>query len=270
MPPRAWEELVARANATAKQPVILIHGLWLQARAWDTWVEDFEANGYVAVAPAWPSDQGGEARAETIGNVAAHFSCIAEALTSRPAIVGHSFGGLIAEILAGRGLSAATVAIAPAPFRGVLPLPISALRAAWPVLHNTGAASRRTALTPAQFRYAFANAVEPSESQALYAAQAVPAPGRPIFQAAAANLNPWTEARVDTAAINRGPMLIVAGEQDHTVPPAIARAAYQLQKRNRHAVSEYLEFPRRGHSLTIDAGWREVADAARCFVQRFV
>lgn len=263
------EEMVARVNAAAKQPVMFIHGLWLTSRSWDAWAEVFESAGYVAMKPSWPSDEGGEPREETIGHVAQHYARLAGALCSRPAIVGHSFGGLIAQILAGRGLSAATVAIAPAPFRGVTPLPISALRSAWPVLRSLANAGRRTALTAAQFRYAFANAVSPSESQALFEAQAAPAPGRPIFQAAAANLNPWTEARVDTRASHRGPLLIVAGEQDHTVPPAVVRAAFQRQRSNRDAVSEYLQIPGRGHSLTIDTGWREVAEAALAFIQRF-
>jgi pimeloyl-ACP methyl ester carboxylesterase len=264
------EAAVARVNAAAKQPVMFIHGLWLAARSWDAWAGVFERAGYVALKPPWPSDEGGDAGAETVGRVVQHYARLAEALSSRPAIVGHSFGGLIAQILAGRGLSAATVAIAPAPFRGVIPLPISALRSAWPVLHSPANAGRKTPLTAAQFRYAFGNAVGAAESQALFEEQAVPAPGRPLFQAAAANLNPWTEARVDAQAGHRGPLLIVAGERDHTVPPIVVRAAFERQKANRHAVSEYLQMPGRGHSLTIDSGWREVADTALTFIQRFV
>ena len=264
------DQAIARVNAAAKQPVMFIHGLWLTSRSWDAWAEIFESAGYVAMKPAWPSDEGGDPGAETIGHVVQHFARLAEALCSRPAIIGHSFGGLIAQILAGRGLSAATVAISPAPFRGVTPLPISALRAAWPVLRNPANAGRRAALTAAQFGYAFANAVSPSESQALFAAQAAPAPSRPIFQAATANLNPWTEAKVDTRALNRGPLLIVAGEQDHTVPSVVAKAAFERQRRNREAVSEYQQMPARGHSLTIDNGWREVAETALTFIQRFV
>lgn len=264
------EAAVARVNASAKQPVMFIHGLWLASRSWDGWAEVFEAAGYVALTPPWPSDAGEDAGPETIGRVVRSYARLAEALCSRPAIVGHSFGGLIAQILAGQGLSAATVAISPAPFRGVLPLPVSALRSAWPVLSRPAHAGRRTALTEAQFRYAFANAVSPAESQALYAAQAVPAPGRPIFQAAAANLNPWTEARVETRGPTRGPLLMVAAERDHTVPPVVVRAAFARQRSNRHAISEYLQIPGRGHALTIDSGWREVADTALTFIQRFV
>jgi non-heme chloroperoxidase len=264
------EEAVARVNASAKQPVMFIHGLWLTPRSWDRWAEVFERVGYAALQPPWPSDEAGTSGAETIGAVVRRYAGLAEALCSRPAIVGHSFGGLIAQILAGQGLSAATVAISPAPFRGVTPLPISALRSAWPVLSRPARAGRRTALTAAQFRYAFGNAVSPAESQSLFETEASPAPGRPIFQAAAANLNPWTEARVETRATHRGPLLIMAGDRDHTVPPVVAHAAFERQRSNRDAVTEYLQLPDRGHALTIDSGWREVADAALTFVQRFV
>jgi non-heme chloroperoxidase len=262
-------DAISRTNHSAKQPVIFIHGLWLKPNSWDRWAEVFEAAGYAALAPGWPVEAGGALAPETIGEVAAHFSRIAEALDRRPAIVGHSFGGLIAQILAGRGLSAATVAIDPAPFRGVLPLPFSALRSGWPVLRNPANSGRDVALSPEQFRYAFGNAVPESESEALYGAYQAPAPGRPIFQAAAANLNPWTEARVDTDAAQRGPLLVMSGERDHTVPPAVARAAYDSQKRNPNAVTEFVEMPGRGHSLMIDGGWREVADTALTFVERF-
>ncbi len=263
-------EAIDRANTSQRQPVVFIHGLWLKPSSWDRWVKLFEAGGYAALAPGWPAEMGGAAAPETIGAVAAHFARIAAALESRPALIGHSFGGLIAQILAGRGLSAATVAIDPAPFRGVLPLPVSALRAAWPVLHNPVNANRQVSLTPDQFRYAFANSVSEEESEALYQAYQSPAPGRPIFQAAAANLNPWTEARVDTESAERGPLLLISGELDHTVPPPVARAAYERQRRNPHAVTDFVQLTGRGHSLTIDSDWREVADTALSFVKRFV
>ncbi|BAM86791.1 conserved hypothetical protein [Bradyrhizobium oligotrophicum S58] len=264
------DDATGEANASQRPAVVFIHGLWLKPSSWDRWVELFNAAGYAALAPGWPAEIGGAAAPETIGEVVAHFSRIAAALDRRPALIGHSFGGLIAQILAGRGLSAATVAIDPAPFRGVLPLPVSALRSAWPVLHNPANATRNVSLTPDQFRYAFANAVPETESADLYDAYQAPAPGRPIFQAAAANLNPWTEARVDNEAAERGPLLIISGEHDHTVPPSVARAAYERHKRNPHAVTEFAQFPQRGHSLTIDSGWREVAETALKFVQRFV
>src|SRR3989449_5847862 len=189
-------------------------------------------------------------------------------LKKKPAVIGHSFGGLLVQMVAGRGLAAATVAIDPAPFRGVLPLPFSALKSASPVLANPANINRAVPLTYEQFRYGFANAVSEDEAKELYKTFAVPASGAPLFQAATANLNPWTEAKVDTKNAERGPLLIISGEKDHTVPWAIAKASYRKQLRN-DALTEIVEMPGRGHSLTIDHGWREVADTVLGFVQRF-
>jgi pimeloyl-ACP methyl ester carboxylesterase len=189
-------------------------------------------------------------------------------LTNKPAVIGHSFGGLLAQIIAGRGLAAATVAIDPAPFRGVLPLPISALRSSAPVLSNPANRNRAVPLTFEQFRFAFANAVSEDEAKNLYDTFAVPASGEPIFQAASANLNPWTEAKANTKNPDRGPLLIISGEKDNTVPWAIANASYKRQKRN-DSVTEIIEIPNRGHALTIDDGWGEVANTALEFVRRF-
>jgi non-heme chloroperoxidase len=183
-------------------------------------------------------------------------------------VVGHSFGGLLAQIVAGRGLAAVSVAIDPAPFRGVLPLPISALKSASPVLGNPANRNRAVPLTYDQFLYAFANAVSEDEAKELYETFAVPAAGAPLFQAATANLNPWTEAKVDTKNPDRGPLLIIDGEKDHTVPWAIANASYKKQKRNK-GVTEIVKIANRGHSLTIDSGWREVAETTLTFVKKF-
>jgi non-heme chloroperoxidase len=204
-----------------------------------------------------------------VGQVAHHFADVIGRLERKPAVIGHSFGGLLAQIIAGRGLSAATVAIDPAPFRGVLPLPISALRSSSPVLGNPANRNRAVPLTYEQFRYAFANAVSDDEAKELYETYAVPASGTPIFQAAAANLNPWTEAKVDSKNPDRGPLLFISGQKDHTVPWAVTNASYKKQKRN-DGVTEITEVPNRGHALTIDSGWREVADIALDFVQRFL
>ncbi|WP_333782990.1 alpha/beta hydrolase [Nostoc sp. 'Peltigera membranacea cyanobiont' 232] len=190
-------------------------------------------------------------------------------MNKKPAIIGHSFGGLLVQILAGRGLSSATVAIDPAPFRGVLPLPFSALKSAWPVLGNPANRNRAIPLTYEQFRFSFANAVSEEEAKELYETFSVPASGVPLFQAATANLNPWTEAKVDTKNPERGPLLIVSGEKDNTVPWEIANASFQQQQHN-SGVTEIVEIPNRGHALTIDSGWREVADTSLAFVQRFV
>ena len=270
-------EQVERANASGLQPVVFVHGLWLLANSWNRWAELFEAAGYAALTPGWPDDPETVADAKarpmafagkTVGRVADHVEQIVRRLDRQPVIVGHSFGGLLAQILAGRGLSAATVAVDPAPFRGVLPLPVSALKSAFPVLSNPANWSRAVPLTFEQFRYGFANAVSENEAQDLYSTYAVPAPGAPLFQAAFANLNPWTEAKVDTLNPERGPLLIISGEKDHTVPWAIANASFKRERRN-PGVTEIVEMPNRGHALTIDSGWREVADTALAFVQRF-
>ena len=271
-------EQVKRANATKLRPVVFVHGLWLLPSSWDRWATVFEEAGFIALAPGWPDDpetvEEANARPEvlahkSVGQVADHFGEIIGGLKKKPAIVGHSFGGLLAQILAGRGLSAVTVAIDPAPFRGVLPLPLSALKSAFPVLHNPANRNRAIPLTFDQFRFGFANAVSEKEAKELYKTYAVPAPGKPLFQAATANFNPWTEAKVDSLNPDRGPLLIVSGEKDNTVPWAVANASFKRQKRNK-AVTEIVEMPGRGHALTIDSGWREVADTALAFVKRFI
>jgi non-heme chloroperoxidase len=269
---------VARANQDGRQPVVFVHGLWLLPSSWDRWAALFEEAGYVALAPGWPDDPDTveEAAAhpevfahKTVGQVADHFDEVIRGLKKKPAVIGHSFGGLLAQIIAGRGLSAATVAIEPAPFRGVLPLPFSALKSAWPVLGNPANRNRAIPLTYDQFRYGFANAVGEDEAKSLYATYAVPASGIPLFQAATANLNPWTEAKVDVEREDRGPLLIMSGERDNTVPRAISHAAYEQQRRN-PGITEFTEAPNRGHSIVIDGGWREVAQNAVDFVKRFV
>jgi non-heme chloroperoxidase len=269
---------IEAANASGRTPVVFVHGLWLLPNSWDRWQTFFQEAGYATLAPGWPDDPETVAEAKanpevlagkSIKDVANHFDAVIRMLDERSAVIGHSFGGLLAQMLAGRGLSAATVAIDPAPFRGVLPLPISALRAAWPVLGNPFNRGRAVPLTYDQFRYAFANAVSEDEAKDLYASFAVPTPGKPLFQAAGANLNPWTEARVDTRNAKRGPLLILDGEHDNTVPWSIANASFKRQRRNEAAVTEIQKIPGRGHALTIDSGWREVAEVALAFVRRF-
>jgi pimeloyl-ACP methyl ester carboxylesterase len=269
---------VDRANGTGLQPIVFVHGLWLLPSSWDRWAALFEEAGFTALTPGWPDDPATVAEAnarpevladKTVGQVADHTEQIIRTLKTKPAIIGHSFGGLLAQILAGRGCSVATVAVDPAPFRGVLPLPISALRSAFPVLANPANRHRAVPLTYEQFRYAFANAVSEEEAKQLYETHAVPAPGAPLFQAATANLNPWTEVKVDTENPDRGPLLIISGEKDHTVPWAIANASFHQQQKN-PGVTEIVEIPNRGHALTIDSGWKEVATTALTFVRRFV
>jgi non-heme chloroperoxidase len=269
---------VEQANANRRTPVVFIHGLWLLPSSWDRWAAVFEEAGYAPVTPVWPDDPDTveQARAnpavlakKTLAQIADHTADVIGALTKKPAVMGHSTGGLLAQIIAGRGLSAATVAIDPGPFRGVLPLPISALKSAGPVLKNPLNKGRAVTLTLDQFKYGWANALSDEEAKELYETYHVAAPGVALMQMANANLNPWTEAKADTKNPDRGPLLIIDGEKDHTVPWAIANASFKRQQRN-EGVTEIKMIPNRGHSLTIDSGWREVADTALAFVKRFV
>jgi pimeloyl-ACP methyl ester carboxylesterase len=267
---------VASANASGAQPVVFVHGLWLLPSSWDRWRTHFEDRGYTTLAPDWPDDPATleQARAnpevfagKTVGMVTDHLSELIARLDRKPVVIGHSFGGLFAQKLAGMGLAVASVAIDPAPTRGVLPLPFSTLRASMPVLGNPLNRGRAVLLTFEQFRYGFANAVPEAEARELYDTFHVPAPGRPLFQAATANLNPRTEASADARNPERGPMLVISGGSDHIVPWALSNGAYKRQKKNAHP-TEIVEIEGRGHSLVIDSGWAEVADAALDFLGR--
>jgi non-heme chloroperoxidase len=269
---------IEQANASGNTPVVFIHGLWLLPSSWDRWAEVFEEAGYAPLKPTWPDDPRTveEARAnpdvfakKTLGMIADHTEEVISRLDRKPAVLGHSTGGLLCQIIADRGLSAATVAIDPGPFRGVLPLPLSALRSAKPVLQNPLNRSKAITLTFEQFKYGWANALDEEEATGLYETFHVAAPGVALMQMANANLNPFTEAKLDPKNPNRGPLLIIDGEKDHTVPWAIANASYKKQSRN-EAVTEIEKIPNRGHSLTIDSGWREVCDRSLAFVKRFV
>jgi pimeloyl-ACP methyl ester carboxylesterase len=268
---------VKRANATHTTPVVFVHGLWLLPSSWDRWVTLFEQAGYAPLTPGWPDDPETVAEAREhpdvfagkgISEIADYQEAIIRRLDRKPVIIGHSFGGLLTMILAGRGLARASVAISPAPFRGVLPLPFAALRSASVALRNPANWNRAVPLTYEQFRYSFANEVGEDEAKELYLGYSVPGAGEPLFQAASANLNPWTAAKVNTTNPDRGPMLIVSADSDQTVPWAIANAAYNKQRRN-SGVTEIVKMAGRGHSLTIDAGWREVAEKALDFIKRF-
>jgi non-heme chloroperoxidase len=268
---------IEAANASGNTPVVFIHGLWLLPSSWAGWADFFTQAGYAPLTPDWPDDPETieVARAEpevlarkTLDQIAGHTTEITRALDRKPAVMGHSTGGLLAQMLAGRGLSAATVAIDPGVFRGVLPLPLSVLRGVGPFLVDPRTRGRALTLTFDQFRYSWANALDEQEAKELYDAFHVAGSGIALVQMGNANLNPWTEARVDTKNPHRGPLLIIEGEKDHTVPWAIANAAYKLQRRN-PAVTEIVKIPNRGHSLTIDHGWREVAQTALDFVKRF-
>jgi non-heme chloroperoxidase len=269
---------IEAANASLTTPVVFIHGLWLLPSSWANWADFFKQAGYAPLTPDWPDDPQTveEARAnpdvfarKTLEQSAEHTTEIIDALDEKPAVMGHSTGGLLAQMLAGRGLSAATVAIDPGVFRGVLPLPASALKVAGPFLVNPLTRGRAITLTFDQFKYGWANALDEKEAKELYDTFHVAGSGISLAQMGDANLNPWTEAKVNTTNPDRGPLLIIEGEKDHTVPWAIANAAYKRQKGNA-AVTEIVKIPNRGHSLTIDHGWREVAQTALAFVKRFV
>ena len=263
------------ANKSGRQPVVFVHGLWLLSSSWDRWRRLFGDNGYSTIAPGWPDDPETVTEAREHPEVFAHkmvqavtdhyLEAIAK-LNAKPAVVGHSFGGLIAQKIAGEGVSAATVSIDPAPGRGVLPLPASALKSGSPVLGNPANARRSVTLTFEEFTYGWANALDEAEARQLYDEYHVAASGVPIFQAAVANLNPFSETKVRFKAEDRGPILIISGEKDHTVPYAIAHAAYKKHSKN-DSVTEFAEMPNRGHSLTIDHGWHEVAQTALDFIR---
>jgi pimeloyl-ACP methyl ester carboxylesterase len=259
---------------TEKIPVVFIHGLWLAAESWAHWIELFAARGYEPVAPTWPGEGADVAASRAnpegaagfgIEAVTTHFADFIADLPSKPIIVGHSFGGMIAEKLLGKNLGRAGVAIDAAQIKGVLPLPLSSLKSTLPVFKNFANEKRAVSLTADQFRYSFGNAVSPEESEALFERWTIPSPGKPLFEAASANFSAHSPAKVDTGNEDRGPLLLIMGGKDHTVPEAITKATLK-QYRHSTAVTELVEFPDRGHSLTIDSGWREVADSVLSWI----
>ncbi|WP_445159853.1 alpha/beta hydrolase [Mycobacterium sp. Dal123C01] len=275
----AWEEAeIERANASGLTPVVFVHGLWLLSSSWQRWRDLFEANGYTTIAPGWPDDPATVTEAfdhpevfahKKVQAVTDHYLDAIKRLAKKPAVVGHSFGGLIAQKIAGSGASVATVSIDNAPFRGILPLPISSLKSSFPVLSNPTNYGKAVALTFDQFKYGWANNLDEAEARELHETFHVPAPGLPLFQAAVSNFNPASETRVDSKNPDRGPLLIIAGENDHTIPLAITEATFKLQSKHNPGVTEIERIAGRGHSLVIDSGWKEVADVAVTFIQRF-
>jgi len=256
------------ASPSAKHPVVFVHGLWLHAESWNNWIEFFREHGYDASAVSWPGDS--ETTEATrrkpdavagygVGEIADHIAGQIKLLNQKPILIGHSFGGLLVQNLLGRNLAAAAVAIDPAPIKGVPELPLSALKSSFPVLGNPFNFKRAISLTEPQFRFGFTNAVPEQEAKELYAKYAMPAPGRPLFQAATATFNPNSATKVNLANKTRGPLLLISGAEDHTVPPVLVKSALKAY-RHSSAVTEFKEFAGRGHSLTIDSGWRELAD----------
>jgi non-heme chloroperoxidase len=261
--------------AAAGTPVVFVHGLWLHADSWGAWMDLFRENGYAPTAPGWPGD--GATVEETrshpervaghgVDDVVAHYASAIAGLESKPIVIGHSFGGLIAQRLLGQDAAAAAVAIDPAPIKGVLSLPLSALRVASIALRSPANKRRAVALTSKQFRYGFGNAVSASESDALFERWTIPSPGRPLFEAGLANFTPSSPTKVNTANPTRGPLLLTSGGADHTVPPSIVRGTLKLY-RSSPAITELREFPGKGHSLALDSGWREVADVVLAWLK---
>ncbi len=250
-------------------PVVFVHGLWLHASSWNPWVELFGERGYAPVAPGWPGEPASveEARANPgavagrgIADVVTHYADVIAGLPAKPVVVGHSFGGLIAQRLLGEGRAAAAVAIDPAPPKGVVLLPASALRVASIALRNPLNRGRAVSLSSAQFRYGFGNALPVDESSALYERWAIPSPAKPLFEAAFTNLSPRSPAKLATGDAGRGPLLVTGGGRDHTVPAVVSKATVKLYRKS-PAVTDYREFPDRGHSLTVDSGWTDVAES---------
>ncbi len=251
-------------------PVVFIHGLWIHSTAWAPWIALFTEHGYQPSAPGWPGDadtvEATRANADHLDDVGIeqichHYADYIDTLDTKPIVIGHSFGGLIAQELLANNLATAAVAIDPAPIKGVKKLPFSQLRSGFPVLHNPANKRRTVSLTAKQFRYSFGNAISEEESNALHQAWTIPGPGRPLFEDATANFTRNSPARVDTHTAVRGPLLLMSGTEDHTVPKAVTLEVLGMYADNPSSTTEYREFEGRGHSLTIDNGWRTVADA---------
>lgn len=261
--------------AAAGTPVVFVHGLWLHADSWGPWVDLFREAGYAPTAPGWPGDSStveetrehaDDVAGHGIDEVVQHYAGITGGLGAKPIVIGHSFGGLIAQRLLGQDLAAAAVGLDAAPVKGVLYLPPSALRVAFVALRSPLNRNRAVALTRRQFRYGFGNAIPAEESDQLYDRWTIPSPGKPLFEAAFANFSPGSPAKVDSGNATRGPLLLTAGGKDHTVPMAITKSTLKLYRKS-SAVTDYKEFPDRGHSLGIDHGWREVADSVLAWLR---
>ncbi|SKC46403.1 alpha/beta hydrolase [Krasilnikoviella flava] len=267
--------------STARRAVVFVHGLWLHADSWTPWMDRFAESGYDPHNPGWPGDSATVAEAREnpdraggvgLDEVVAHYADVldglhVEGLDPRPVVVGHSFGGLVVQRLLTEGHAAAAVAIDPAPMRGNILLPPSSLRVAAVALRNPASFRGTVALTPEEFRYGFANELSDDEAAALYDQWTIPSPGRPLFEDAAANLLPGSPARVDTHDADRGPLLFIGGGMDHTAPASLTRTSARIYRKHSGAVTDLVEFPDRGHSLTIDHGWTEVADAALAWLK---
>lgn len=256
------------SSEASTPPIVLIHGLWLTPRSWEGWKERFESRGHRVLAPAWPRMLGEveDIRRDPsplndlgVGEITDHYAEVMRGLDRPPIIIGHSFGGLVTELLLDRGLGAAGVALSPAPVKGVLRLPLAQLRSAFPALKSPANRKRTVELTPKQFHYAFTNTMSDADAQAAYERYHVPGPGRVLFQAAFANFNPNAPTKVDFRNADRAPLLVVGNDRDHTVPAPVSKEAAKRLGRS-GATVEYKEFAGRPHFTGIAPGWEEVAD----------
>ncbi len=250
----------------AKKTIVFIHGLWLHTTSWHPWMDFFNEKGYQTMNPAWPGDSISVALCRVnpqaianrgVAEVADSYAKVIADLPEAPIVIGHSFGGLIAQIILGRGIASAGIALDPAPMKGVWQLPLSALKASLPVLGNPFNLKKAVSLTFNQFKYGFANAIPEEQARELYDLWTIPAPGRPLFQAALATFA-GKETKVDTGNATRGPLLITGGEKDHIAPPILGKAS--AKKYNSSVITEFKLFENRGHSLASDHGWKEVAE----------
>jgi pimeloyl-ACP methyl ester carboxylesterase len=257
-------------------PVVFIHGLWIHSAAWQPWINLYRSAGYDPTAPGWPGDSdtveltrknAAAVAGKGLDDITNGYLDVIRDLPAKPIVIGHSFGGLIAQKLLSGGVAAAAIAIDPGQIKGVKPLPFAQIRSGLPVLSRPGNSKRAVALTRKQFRYGFGNALSASESSDLFDRWAIPGPGKPLFEASAANFKKSSPAAVDTRRRDRGPLLIIAGGEDHTVPEVVAHAAYNLYSGS-GAVTDYHVFADRGHSLVLDHGWREVADLTLSWLAR--
>jgi pimeloyl-ACP methyl ester carboxylesterase len=255
---------------TKSQPIVLIHGLWMTSASWANWVARYTEMGYHVVARSWPGMDGDidalrrdPSAIATLGinEIVEHYEQIIRGLDSAPYVIGHSFGGLITQILLDRGLGAAGVAIAPAPVKGILFLPLSTIRVSFPALSNPANNHRAVPLTPEQFHYAFTNNLSEADSLKVYEKLAVPGPDHVLFQAAFANFNPHAATAVDFQNGDRAPLLLISGGNDHVSPKSVVEANFKLYGKSK-AVTEYKNFPDRTHYILGQNGWEEVADYA--------
>jgi non-heme chloroperoxidase len=256
-------------------PVVFIHGLWMHSSSWTPWIELFAEKGYAPVAPGWPGDSGTveQTRANRtalnkigIAEVTDHYGALIKDLPSPPIVVGHSFGGLIAQKLLGTGVTRGCVALSPAQFKGILALPLAQLESAAPVLSKPWLKNKTWAHTPKSYAKNFANGVSRAESDDIFAKYTIPAPCRPLFQAGLANVTPHSPASVETKT-GRAPLLLLGGSVDRTVPAATVLAAYKIQQKN-PGVTDMEILEGRGHSFPADSGWQDVADKALAFLAK--